>query len=220
MKKIACRDASIHPNRSLSMGKNAQIDNYIAKSAPFARPILKQIRQAIHAASDDIEETLKWNIPHFVYSGKILCGLAAFKQHCRLHFWHSGVKALVKKQPKGEQTFGQFGRITKFADLPKKAELTRLVSAAIELTDQGVKSAPRQKPKPKKPLVVPRELTAALSKNKKTLAAFNKLSPSHQREYAEWIGEAKRDETKQKRLQTAIKWSAEGKSLNWKYQRK
>ena len=199
------------------MPKNPQIDNYIAKSPLFAQPILRYVRQVVHAAADDVEETLKWSCPHFVYHGRIFCGMAAFKEHCRVHFWHSQVKKLIPKRA-GDDSFGQFGRITKISDLPKRADFVSLVSAAAELTDQGVKSAPR-KPKAKKPLVIPHELTAALSRNKKALAAFNHLSPSHKREYAEWVAQAKREETKQRRLQTAIKWLVEGKTRNWKYER-
>src|SRR5262249_29880333 len=133
-------------------------------------------------------------------------------------FWHPQVKKLIPQRA-DDSSFGQFGQITKLSDLPKKADFVRLVSAAAELIDQKVKSTSRPKQKVKKPLVIPRELVSALSKNKKAQAAFQKFSPSHQREYADWIAEAKRDETRQKRLATTLKWLTEGKPRHWKYQK-
>lgn len=65
-----------------------RIDAYIAKSAGFARPVLEQIRATVHAACPEAEETLKWSMPYFSYRGALMCGMAAFKQHASLHFWH------------------------------------------------------------------------------------------------------------------------------------
>ena len=85
------------------------------------------------------------------------------------------------------------------------------------LNDAGVKSPTRSKPKTPKAVVVPDDLAGALKKNKPALASFEKFSPSHKREYIEWITEAKTDATRTRRLETAIQWMAEGKPRNWKY---
>jgi uncharacterized protein YdeI (YjbR/CyaY-like superfamily) len=190
-----------------------RVDAYIAKSAEFARPILKYLRAAVHAASPEIEETLKWSMPHFMYKG-MLCGMAAFKQHCAFGFWKGKLVADLS-----EEAMGQFGCITKVSDLPSKRALTAYVKKAMALNDAGVKSPTRTKnAKPKSPVKVPDDLAAALRRNKKAGATFEGFSPSHRREYVEWITEAKREETRAKRLATALEWLAEGKSRNWKYE--
>ena len=190
-----------------------RVDAYIAKSAEFARPILKHLRAAVHAASPEIEETLKWSMPHFMYKG-MLCGMAAFKQHCSFGFWKGKLVADLS-----EEAMGQFGCITKVSDLPPKRALTAYVKKAMALNDAGVKSPTRVKSaKPKAAVKVPDDLVAALKRNKKARATFEGFSPSHRREYVEWITEAKREETRAKRLATTLEWLAAGKSRNWKYE--
>jgi uncharacterized protein YdeI (YjbR/CyaY-like superfamily) len=69
-------------------------------------------------------------------------------------------------------------------------------------------------------LQVPPSLAGALKRNAKARATWEKFSPSHRREYIAWLTEAKREETRERRLETALEWLAEGKSRNWKYERK
>jgi uncharacterized protein YdeI (YjbR/CyaY-like superfamily) len=68
-------------------------------------------------------------------------------------------------------------------------------------------------------LRVPPELVAWLAKNRKARANFEAYPPSHKPENNEWIGEAKREETRAARVKQAVEWIAEGKSRNWKYQK-
>jgi uncharacterized protein YdeI (YjbR/CyaY-like superfamily) len=185
----------------------------------FARPILKRIRKAVHAGCPDVEETLKWSFPHFMHRG-ILCSMASFKGHCAFGFWKHDLVVGKRGAPEKE-AMGQFGRLTKASDLPSDTALVRLVRAAAALNEQGVKSPARaKKPAAARPLRVPAYLLTALGKNKQALATFKGLSPSHKREYVEWIAEAKTDETRRRRLETAVAWMAEGKARNWKYARK
>jgi hypothetical protein len=128
------------------MTRDPRVDDYIENAAEFAQPILRYIRELMHATSPDIEEDIKWRAPAFMYHGLI------------------GVMAAFK-------TRAGFG------------------------------------------------LSAALRRSAKAKAAFDGLSPSHRREYVEWIVEAKRPETRQRRIATAIEWIAEGKPRNWKYMR-
>ena len=193
--------------------KDARIDAYIAAAQPFARPILTFIRNAVHAGCPGIEETLKWRRPAFMYKG-ILCGMAAFKEHVTFGFWKAS--AMNGVGGKAADAAGQFGRITAVRDLPDRKTLVRLVKEAAALHDEGVK-APRMKGAPKKPLNEPDYFTAALKKNRKALAAYEAFSPSHKREYLEWILDAKAEATRQRRLDTAIEWIAQGKPRNWKY---
>ncbi|MEO8999798.1 MAG: YdeI/OmpD-associated family protein [Rhodanobacter sp.] len=191
-----------------------RVDAYIAKSAEFARPILEHLRAVVHAACPEVEESLKWSFPHFGYKGAMMCSMAAFKKHCGFGFW------LYKEVVGGEaeEGMGQFGKLVSLKDLPAKKELAAYISKAMALNDAGVKLArPNAAPKPAPTL--PDDLAALLAQKKhasarKTYAGFN---PSAQRDYVDWIGEAKTDATRQKRIATTLEWLAEGKPRNWKY---
>jgi uncharacterized protein YdeI (YjbR/CyaY-like superfamily) len=195
--------------------KDRRIDAYIEKSAPFAKPILTHLRNVVHAACPDVEETMKWSFPHFDYKGEMMCSMAAFKAHCAFGFWKA---TLVLGEKAQDGAMGHLGRITSIADLPSERTLASYVRKAARLNDQGVKvgRAPRRpEPAPE----VPDDLLKALKKNKKALTTFESFPPSHRREYVQWIVEAKRDDTRQRRLETAVAWIAEGKPRNWKYMR-
>ena len=204
--------------------KDLRIDTYIGKSAEFAKPILRHIRKVVHAGCPDVEETLKWGFPHFMYKG-ILCSMAAFKAHCAFGFWKQALlrekhKSLAKAAKVAEPAMGQFGRITGVADLPSEKTLLRLVADAAALNNEGVKSPARSRAKGKRALAIPAYFMSALRENKKALATFNGFSPSNKKEYVEWVTEAKTEETRERRLATAVEWMAEGKIRNWKYTRK
>jgi len=195
--------------------RDKRIDAYIAKAQPFARPILEHLRETVHAACPDVQETLKWSHPSFEYKG-IMCGMASFKEHCTFGFWKS---ALILGDGASGDAMGQFGRITSVKDLPSKRVMSGYIEKAMQLNEEGV-AAPRAiRSKVPKPVLVPPELSKALAKKKKALAAFEAMSPSHRREYCEWIDEAKRPETKATRVEKTIALLLEGKSLNAKYDR-
>lgn len=196
--------------------KDPRIDAYIAKSAPFARPILKHLRKVVHAGCPKVEETMKWRMPHFDYKG-LMCGMAAFKAHCSFGFWREAALALGG-QGEHSENMGQFGRLTSIADLPDKQTLIGYVRKAVEIKDGGVKSPSGSKPREKrKPLEVPDDFTAALKKNLQAKKTFENFSAGKQRDYVEWVIEAKRDATRQERLMTSIQWLAEGKPRMWIY---
>jgi uncharacterized protein YdeI (YjbR/CyaY-like superfamily) len=197
--------------------KDPRVDAYIAKSADFARPLLVHLRRLIHAACPAVEETMKWRAPFFTHHG-IVCGMAAFKQHCTLMFWNHELRTALVKLGVAEEAYGQFGRLTSIDDLPSDAALKRLVAQAARWNESGEKKPTRVRSKPKKKLTVPAELRAALSKNKRASATFAGFSYTNRKEYVDWITEAKRPETRKKRLAAALEWLAEGKSRNWKYQ--
>jgi uncharacterized protein YdeI (YjbR/CyaY-like superfamily) len=197
--------------------KDPRVDAYIAKSGDFARPILIRAREVVHEACPDVEETLKWGMPSFMYEG-ILCGMAAFKQHASFGFWKSAL-ILDAKGNRADEAMGSFGRLTRVSDLPPKRVLIGYVKKAMELNEQKV-SVPRKAAAKKPPIKMPAALGAALAMNKKAREAFAGLSPSHRREYVEWITEAKTDETRGRRVATTLEWVSKGKSRNWKYERK
>lgn len=189
-----------------------RIDAYIAKAAPFAQPVLTYIRDTVHATVPDVEETVKWGMPHFDYKGT-LCSMAAFKEHCAFGFWKAPL--LSAEYPNEKKAMGQMGRITSVKDLPPKRELVRLIREAVKLNEEGV-GVPRTKAK-RIAAEPPPELVRALSKNRKAKATYEKFPPGQKREYIDWITEAKTDATREKRLAQAIEWMAEGKPRNWKY---
>lgn len=195
--------------------RDPRIDAYIAKSAEFARPILEHLRAVVHAACPTVEETIKWGHPAFMYEG-ILCNMASFKQHCSFGFW-KGSLIVGNDGRRVDDAMGQFGRITAVRDLPSRRTLAGYVKAAMRLNEEGIKPARSAKPA-RKPLPVPPDLAAALKKNRKAQATFDGFAPSHRREYIEWITEAKKAETRARRLATTIEWLAEGKARNWKYE--
>jgi uncharacterized protein YdeI (YjbR/CyaY-like superfamily) len=192
--------------------RDPRVDAYIAKSADFAKPILEHVRALVHKHCPDVEETMKWRTPTFMHHG-MLCGVAAFKQHCTLGFWKH---KLVVGHERDDDAMGQFGRVTSVGDLPPPKILAGYIKKAMQLNEEGV-SIPRARAKPRPAPGAPEDLAAALKKNKKARAVFEAFSPSAKREYVEWITEAKREDTRAKRVATAVEWMAEGKQRNWKY---
>lgn len=203
------------------MGKSdPRIDEYIEMSADFAKPVLNYFRKLVHEVCPEVEETVKWRFPSFVYKKKILCSLAAFKGHCSIAFWMAELmsdKALVENA-KTEKAMGHLGRIQSIKDLPSKKKLIEYLKESMLLIDKNIKVP--QKKKEKVELEIPAEFIAELEKNQIAKDNFFKMSPSHQREYIEWISEAKRAETRSARISKTIENLSEKKSLMWKYQKK
>jgi uncharacterized protein YdeI (YjbR/CyaY-like superfamily) len=196
------------------LSREPRIDAYIAKAAPFARPILEKVRERVHATVPGVEEAVKWGAPGFTVEGKILLIMAAFKAHAAINFWRG--QEIGDGQAKAG-AMGQFGRLTSIDDLPPDAELDALIREAAALAKTA--PAPRKtKHAPKPAPEIHPDFAAALAKAPKAQAALEGFPPSAQRDYFEWIAEAKQDATRQKRIATAIEWLSEGKRRHWKYQ--
>ncbi|MES2442629.1 MAG: YdeI/OmpD-associated family protein [Pseudomonadota bacterium] len=194
------------------MSHDPRIDAYIDSQAEFAKPILAWLRERMHAACPDVEETIKWSHPFFTRGGKPLANMAAFKAHAGFGFWDR-----TDQTGREGEAMGQLGRITSLDDLPGAAEVEALIRAAVERMDAGVKP-PRATRPPKPELPVPPELAEALAADAAASATFDAFPPSCRREYCEWIAEAKRPETRAKRVAEAVGWMREGKRRNWKYE--
>ena len=200
--------------------KDPRVDAYIDRSQEFAKPILSHIRELVHKGCPEVEETIKWGFLHFDYQG-IMCSMASFKNHCAFGFW----KASLMKDPHklmsevGETAMGQFGKIVDLSDLPKDKILIEYVREAARLNGEGIK-LPAKPKKEKQELVIPSYFSAALKKNKGARETFENFSYSNKKDYVEWLTDARNEETRNKRLETAIEWLAEGKVRNWKYIRK
>jgi len=181
-----------------------RIDEYIAKAAPFAQPILTHLRALVHQALPGAEETIKWGMPHFMVGGKNVVGLAAFKAHASVVIHH---------EERTGEGMGALGKLASLADLPPDEELIARFQVG-----QGALARPRPKPAPRPELPVPPALAAALDSAPAARAAFDSFAPSHRREYVEWIADAKREDTRAKRVAQAVEWLAEGKKRHWKYE--
>lgn len=198
------------------MQTDPRIDEAIAKAQPFARPVLEHIRSLFHAHLPEGEESRKWSANAFTYKGTIIAMMAAFKEHATFGFWYG--KAVTGGTGVENAAMGSFGRITSLADLPTDADIARMIATSKRLIDDGIKPPQFAQKKPPKPEAeVPAALAVALAANPKAQAVFKDFTVAQRREYSEWIGEAKRDETRDKRVAEAIGWIAEGKTRNWKY---
>ena len=199
-----------------------RVDEYIASSPDFAQPILHHFRELVHKTLPDVEEAVKWSMPFFMYHGLILGNMAAFKNHCSLGLW--GREAAAGLRDDGvynREAMGVLGKLTSLKDLPSDRELAGYLRTAASAIDTGARTRNYSRPNPstpKPPPEVPASLAAALKKNKAAAAQFASMPPGSKREYCEWIAEARRDETREKRVATAIEWIAEGKRRNWKYE--
>ena len=199
------------------MAKYTTVDAYIEQAQDFAQPILHEIRRCVHASCPEVEETIKWNFPNFLYKKKILCSMASFKKHASFSIWLGGqMKDVHGLFVQGDDTgMGQFGKLYSLNDLPDRAFLSDYLLEAQQLIDAG--TVVRTPKKTAKVLEAPTILLDALEKNHPAKFIFEGFSQSHRNEYIEWISEAKTSATQQKRLTQMLEWLTEGKTRNWKY---
>jgi uncharacterized protein YdeI (YjbR/CyaY-like superfamily) len=204
--------------------EDKRVDAYIAKAAPFAQAVLTHVRGLVHKVCPDVVEEMKWSHPFFVHDGTILCHMAAFKAHCSFGFWGAEMGKVLREEGVLEDGgMGSLGKITSVKDLPSDKKMAGYIRQAVQFIDAGlgdnrVTVARRVVKAPKPVLETPAEFAAALKKNKVAGKAFDAFSPSCKREYVEWIADAKRVETRERRIAQAVEWIAEGKQRNWKYQ--
>lgn len=202
---------------------NDKVDGYIAKAKPFAQPILEHLRELVHKGCPEVEETVKWSRPFFEYRGTILCNISAFKEHCSFGFWGQEMGDVLREAGVvRDDGMGSLGKITSLKDLPADKSMVGWIRQAASFIASGEQVSPiaarHSVVKAPKAVVESPELMAALKKDKKAAAVFAAFSPSCKREYVEWVADAKRPETRDKRIATAVGWIGEGKQRNWKYQ--
>jgi uncharacterized protein YdeI (YjbR/CyaY-like superfamily) len=206
------------------MNFNPKVDAYVAKAQPFAQPILGHLRELVHRGCPGVEEEMKWSRPFFVYRGAILGNMSAFKEHCSFGFWGEEIGAMLREtnvlQADG---MGSLGKIASLDDLPGDKRMLGWIKQAAEFVESGTHTGPiaarHQVVKaPKVQVPMPEEFAAALFQDKRAATVFAGFSPSCRREYIEWVAEAKRAETRERRIATAVAWIGEGKQRNWKYE--
>jgi hypothetical protein len=201
-------------------GMIVAVDAYINEAAEFAQPVLWYVREVVHAGAPGVVEEIKWSMPFFVYKGVILGNMAAFKAHCSFGLWGPDVVGTLRADGVAQGgNMGSFGKVTSVKDLPSRAKLVAYVKLAAKAIDDGTRTKAWSRPKvAKAEVAIPEALAAALKKNKVVAKKFDAMTPGYRREYCDWIADAKRDETREKRVTTAMAWIAEGKGRNWKYE--
>lgn len=197
------------------------VDAYIANAPEFARPILRHLRHVVHEAAPGVQEAIKWSRPFFIYRGVILGNMAAFSRHCSFGLWGQEIASALRSGGVASgEAMGSFGQITSLQDLPPRPKLLGYVKLAADAIEAGKRTKSLSRPNVAKPaLEISEALALALATNHLAAKNFQAMSPSCRREYSEWIADAKRDATRQKRVATALEWIAQGKSRNWKYER-
>lgn len=194
------------------MPQDPRVDTYIERSQPFAQPILRHLRELVHRACPDVEEAIKWSMPMFLYSGKIVANMAGFKAHASFGTWKREVGSTADT-PDG---MGMLGKVTSLAELPADEEVIALVRRAVAAVEAG--GSVRKPTTPKPPPDVPDDLRAALDAVPAAATAFAAFPPGARREYSDWVAEAKQPATRARRIAQAVEWCAEGKRRNWKYE--
>lgn len=194
-----------------------KVSDYIAQSADFAQPILEHWRQLVHQTCPEVVEAIKWGIPHFDYKGDFMCVMASYKAHCSFTFIKSEFMGDPRlKESKSLKPIQRYmGKITKLADLPSDNEFIALLKEAMLLNENGVKIVFAKSDKPQI-LETPDYWVERLATNTKAKEIFESKSNSFRKEYIVWIEDAKTDATRQKRMDEAIEWIADGKSRFWK----
>lgn len=185
---------------------NLEIENYIANSPEFARPIFIHLVQLILKACPEATTSIKWGFPHYSYKGKILCSFAAFSKYCAFSIPTAKMMQdqSLQKMAEAEIAMGHFGKITTIDDLPSDNKIIGYLKAAMSI----IESKPTKQQKINKEkivaLLIPEALMKALHAEIEILKKFEKMPPSHQREYINYINDAKKIATKIKRVEKVI----------------
>ncbi|WP_425658696.1 YdeI/OmpD-associated family protein [Tenacibaculum ascidiaceicola] len=164
-----------------------------------------------------VEETIKWGAPVYVYKGKNIVGLSAFKNYCGLWFFQGSFltdkeEVLVNAQEGKTQAMRQW-RFNQLDEI-NTVLIKRYVLEAIKNSEEGKELKPK---KNTKPLIIPKKLQLELDRNDRLKETFSEFTLSKQREFTDYISEAKRETTKEKRLEKIIPMILNGIGLYDKY---
>ncbi len=201
--------------------RSPKVDRYSRQAEAFAQSILQQLRDMIHVVCPGVIEDIKYGIPHFSYHGDYLCIFAAYKSHCSFTFYKDALMQDARLKANSSQPAAKrfMGKLTDVTELPATADLKAWLNEAMALNEAGVKLPQREATAPKE-VMMPAAFAAALRANPKVRAIFDSKSPSFRKEYNVWIGDARTDATRDKRIEEAVSWIADGKGRFWKLKAK
>ncbi len=196
------------------MKKVYSVEEYIEENAHYGKA-LELLRSII--LSTELEETIKWSFPVYTLKNKNVVSLGAFKNHFGIWFFNGvflkdELNILQNAQDGKTKAMRQM-RFETINDIDKNVVLA-YVKEAIENQKLGKEVKPDRS---KKEIVIPKELDEALKNNSNLKSSFKNLSNYKQREYCEYISTAKREATKQTRLEKIIPMILNGVGLNDKY---
>lgn len=192
-----------------------RITDFIDQSPSFAQPILDQIRTMVHTFCPEVEETIKWNFPCFMYKGKMLCFMTSHKKHCSFGFWLTPIMQTIQSNSDG---MGIMGKLTSVHQLPIATQFQAMIEEAMRLIEEG-RTNPKKVSEDRE-LILPEALENALKASEICWNHFNAFTKSQRKDYIDWYNEAKTDATREKRLETMLDWISEGKTRMWKYMKK
>lgn len=191
------------------------VEEFIRKQKKWKEPLIK-FREIMLVA--ELKETVKWGIPVYTLNGKNVAGICVFKSYMGIWFYqgvflHDPHKKLVNAQENRTRALWQL-RFTSIESIDYEL-VQAYVAEAIQNQMEGLEI----KPDLKKPLIIPAELKAKFEADKDLKNSFDELTISKKREYSEYISEAKREETKSKRLEKIVPMIRQKIGLNDKYRK-
>lgn len=198
------------------MAKYTNTHLYIAAQEKY-----KELLESLNSIIEDcaLEPQIKWGAPCYTYKGKNVIGLAAFKEYVAIWFFQGGLledkaKVLVNANEGVTKALRQW-RFKTMEEIDRSL-IQQYILESITNFNEGRTIKPS---KEKKEIVVPKEIQDAFEKDNALKAAFNDLSNSCQREYCEYIAEAKKVDTRMRRLEKIIPMIIDHKGLHDKYKK-
>lgn len=198
---------------AIAMEMSKTIDEYLQKNLEWSKE-LNTLRELL--LSTELKETVKWGFPVYTLDGKNVIGLGAFKGYAGIWFFQGSflkdeMKVLINAQQGKTRGMRQW-RFNSADNIDEENVLAYIHEAILNQA-----AGKEIKPERKKPIEIPEELLAAIKEDTDLKESFKALSKSYQREYAEYIAEAKKQETRLRRVDKIIPMILVGQGLNDKY---
>ena len=197
------------------MDKTEKVRAYYDQDHHYAKDIA-QLRAI--ALSTEVEETYKWQFPTYTIAGKNVFAICRFKSHFGIWFFNGvflsdSLKVLENAQ-EGKTMAMRHWKFTQSDQLNESSVLQYMQEAIANQKQGKVWTPPKKEPKV---APVPAILKDAMEKDPSLKQAFDELSSYKQKEYKEYILEAKQEKTKLKRLNSILPMIISGKGLNDRY---
>lgn len=197
------------------MQRYQSVEDYLDGHVEW-RPLLERLRVIMNEC--EVEETVKWGQPCYTHEGKNVAGIGAFKEFVSVWFFQG---ALLRDEH-GVLVNAQEGRTRAMRQWRFQAveEIDEtLLRAYVDESIENQRQGKAIKAERKKPVEVPDELAGALAEDREAGERFDALTPGKQREYTEYIAQAKLAETRVRRLEKILPMIRAGHGLNDRYKK-